>query len=57
MKRIVHCVILVAVLIGLPLVAAWLDGRDGVLSGIAAFPPRTEDWGGPDYWQRQCPFS
>lgn len=57
MKRLVQYLILAAVLIGLPLGCAWLAGMDEVLSGVAAFPPRTEDWGAAEYWQQKCPFN
>ena len=57
MKRLVQYLILAAVLIGVPLGCAWLAGKDEILSGVAAFPPRTEDWGAAEYWQQRCPFN
>ena len=57
MKRIVQYLILAAVLVGLPLGCAWLAGDEAALRGAAAFPPRTEDWGAAEYWQRRCPFN
>ena len=57
MKRLAQYLILAAVLIGLPLGCAWLAGKDDILSGVAAFPPRTEDWGAAEYWQQRCPFN
>ena len=57
MKRVLQYLILAAMLAGLPLGCAWIAGRDEVLSGVAAFPPRTEDWGAAEYWQRRCPFN
>ena len=57
MKRIVQYLILAAVLVGLPLGCAWIAGKDEILSGVAAFPPRTEDWGAAEYWQQRCPFN
>ena len=56
-RHIFHYLLLTAVLVGIPLAAAWVGGKDEVLSGVAAFPPRTEDWGAAEYWQRQCPFN
>ena len=57
MKRVFQYLILAAVLIGLPLGCAWIAGKDEILSGVAAFPPRTEDWGAAEYWQQRCPFN
>ena len=57
MKRVFQYLILAAVLIGVPLGCAWLAGKDEILSRVAAFPPRTEDWGAAEYWQRRCPFN
>ena len=56
-KRVFHYLILAAMLVGLPLGCAWIAGKDEILSGVAAFPPRTEDWGAAEYWQRMCPFN
>ena len=57
MKRAFQYLILAAVLVGVPLGCAWIAGKDEVLSGVAAFPPRTEDWGAAEYWQQRCPFN
>ena len=56
MKRVAHCLLLAVVLVGVPLGCAWIAGKDEILSGVAAFPPRTEDWGAAEYWQQRCPF-
>ena len=57
MKRVFQYMILAAALIGLPLGCAWIAGKNEILSGVAAFPPRTEDWGAAEYWQQRCPFN
>ena len=59
LKGICRYALLALVLIGLPLGCAWLAGDERALHNAAAFPPRTEDWGGPDgsLWERVCPFS
>lgn len=57
MKRVFQYLILAAVLVGLPLGCAWIAGKEAILSGVAAFPPRTEDWGTAEYWQQKCPFN
>ena len=56
-KRIVHCLLFAVVLVGVPLGCAWSAGKEEILSGVAAFPPRTEDWGAAEYWQQRCPFN
>ncbi len=58
-KRILHYLLLTAVLLGVPLACAWLGGRQDVLEGVRAFPPRTEDWGlNPSkLWNMRRPFS
>lgn len=59
MKRIVHYLILAAVLLGTPLVCCWLGGYDEILEGVKQFPPRTEDWGfHPEkLWNVRRPFN
>lgn len=44
-KRIVHYLLLAAILLGTPFVSCYLGGYDEILEGMKAFPPRTEDWG------------
>ncbi len=58
-KRILHYVILAALLIGTPLVCCLLGGYGEVLEGVKNFPPRTEDWGAhpENLWNYKCPFS
>lgn len=58
-KRILHYVILAAVLLGVPALCAWLGGYDEIWEGVKSFPPRTEDWGfHPEkLWNHRCPFS
>jgi len=59
MKKVLHYLILAAVLIGMPALFAWLGGLDEIWDGVKSFPPRTEDWGfRPEkLWNRRCPFS
>ena len=59
MKRLLHIVILAAVLFGAPALFAWLGGTDEIWEAVKSFPPRTEDWGfRPEkLWNRRCPFS
>ena len=59
LRRIIQYLALAAVLLGVPLVCAWLDGRSDLLEGVCAFPPRTEDWGldPAKLWNMRCPFS
>ena len=59
MKRLLHIVLLAAVLLGTPALCAWLGGPEGIWEGIQSFPPRTEDWGvHPEkLWNHRCPFS
>jgi len=58
-KRFVHYSVLAAVLLGWPLACAWLGGRQELLEGVRAFPPRTEDWGldPAKLWNMRRPFS
>jgi len=59
MKRIVHYAVLAAVLLGVPLLAAYLCGSEALLEGVKQFPPRTEDWGlhPENLWNVRRPFS
>lgn len=59
MKRILHYVLLAAVLLGVPALCAWLGGFDEIWEGVKSFPPRTEDWGfHPEkLWNHRRPFS
>ena len=59
MKRIVHYLILAAVLVGLPLGCAWVGGYDQVLADVAMFPPQCEDWinDSARLWRVKCPFN
>ncbi len=58
-RRVIHYVLLAAVLLGVPFVCAWLGGRQEILAGVCAFPPRTEDWGldPTKLWNERRPFS
>ena len=58
-RRIVHCLLLAAVLVGLPLLCAWLGGKEEVLADVAAFPPKGEEWlqMADRLWAVRCPFS
>jgi hypothetical protein len=58
MKRIIHYLILAAVLLGVPALCAWLGGYDDIWEGVKSFPPRTEDWGlHPEkLWNVRRPF-
>lgn len=57
--RTAHYLVLAAVLVGTPLLCAWLGGRRELLDGLLAFPPRTEDWGvdPSKLWNMRKPFS
>ena len=59
MKRILHYVLLAAILLGIPPVCCLTGGYDGILEGVKNFPPRTEDWGfHPEMlWNHRCPFN
>ena len=59
MKRVLHYLILAAVLFGIPFLCCWIGGYDDVLENVRQFPPRTEDWGlHPEkLWNRRCPFN
>lgn len=59
MKRILHYLLLAAVLLGTPLLCCLLGGYDAVLEGVKQFPPRTEDWGfRPELlWNVRRPFN
>ena len=58
-KRMLHYLILAAVLLGAPALCAWLGGYDEIWEGVKSFPPRTEDWGvHPEkLWNHRLPFS
>ena len=58
-KRIIHIALLMAILMGVPALCAWLGGYDEIWEGVKSFPPRTEDWGfHPEkLWNHRCPFS
>lgn len=59
MKRLVHYLLLAAILVGVPLACCVLGGHDDVLEGVKSFPPRTEDFGlHPEkLWNHRRPFS
>jgi hypothetical protein len=58
-RKLIHYIVLAAVLVGVPLACAWLGGRRDLLEGLQAFPPRTEDWGldPSKLWNMRRPFS
>ena len=58
-RRIVHYLVLAAVLVGTPLLCCILGGRTQLLEGVTQFPPRTEDWGlRPELlWNFRRPFN
>ncbi len=58
-RKLLHYLVLAAVLLGVPLACAWLGGRHDVLDGVSTFPPRTEDWGldPSKLWNMRRPFS
>ena len=58
MKRVLHYLILAAILLGVPALCAWLGGYDEIWEGVKSFPPRTEDWGfHPEkLWNYRRPF-
>lgn len=59
MKRILHYLILAAVLLGVPYLCCRLGGSAEILDGLSQFPPRTEDWGfHPEkLWNVRRPFN
>ena len=59
MKRIVHYLLLAAILVGLPLACCLMGGYDEILAGVKSFPPRTEDFGlHPEkLWNYRRPFN
>ena len=59
MKRVLHYLILAAVLLGTPFACCLLGGYDSILEGVKQFPPRTEDWGfHPELlWNVRRPFN
>jgi len=58
-RRLVHYLALAALLLGVPFACAWFGGRRELLESVAAFPPRTEDWGldPSKLWNMRKPFS
>ena len=58
MKRIVHYLLLAAVLVGLPLGCAWVAGYDAMLADVAEIVPRCEEWADDPtrLWRMKCPF-
>ena len=58
-RRIVHYLVLAAVLVGTPLLCCVLGGHAQLLEGVTQFPPRTEDWGlRPELlWNFRRPFN
>ena len=58
MRKIVHYLLLSAVLFGVPLLCACLGGDKEIFEGLKNFPPRTEDWGvRPEkLWNFRRPF-
>ena len=58
-KRAIQYLVLATVLVGVPMLCAWLGGRHDLLDGLLAFPPRTEDWGldPSKLWNMRRPFS
>ena len=63
MKRVlslwVEYGLLLMILVGVPLVCAWLGGYDEVLRDVFTIVPQTDDWQGrPErLWNCRCPFS
>lgn len=59
MKRVVHYLLLAAILVGLPLACCLVGGHDEILAGVKSFPPRTEDFGlHPEkLWNYRRPFN
>ena len=51
--------LLLVILVGVPLVCAWLGGYDDVLHDVFTIVPQTDDWQGrPErLWNCRCPFS
>lgn len=58
-KRLLHYLVLAAVLLGVPLACCILGGHQELLDGVKSFPPRTEDWGlRPELlWNHRRPFT
>ena len=59
MKRVVHYLLLAAVLVGLLMWCAYLTGYDEMLADVAAFPPWCEEWldDSTRLWRVKCPFN
>ena len=58
-KPLAEYTALLLILVGVPLMCAWLGGRDEVLHDIFTIVPQTDDWQGrPErLWNCCCPFS
>lgn len=59
LKRLLHYLLLAAVLLGIPYLCARLGGRTEILEHLGDFPPRTEDWGldPAKLWNARKPFT
>lgn len=59
MRRIIHYLLLAAILVGVPLACCMVGGYDDILEGVKRFPPRTEDFGlHPEkLWNYRRPFN
>jgi hypothetical protein len=59
LKRILHYLLLAALLMGVPFLCAELAGRTEILEHLSDFPPRTEDWGfdPSKLWNMRKPFT
>ena len=59
MKKIVHYLILAAVLVGLPLGCAWVAGYDAMLADVGEIAPQCEKWVNDPVrlWRVKCPFN
>lgn len=57
-KRVLHYLLLAAILLAAPAFFAWLAGDAEIWEGVCSFPPRTEDWGvHPEkLWNFRAPF-
>ena len=58
-KPLAEYAALLLILVGVPLVCAWLGGRDEVLRDVFTIVPQTDDWQSrPErLWNCRCPFS
>ena len=59
LKRVLHYLVLAAVLLGVPMLCCVIGGFDDMFEGVRQFPPRTEDWGfHPEkLWNVRRPFN